>query len=170
MSVWLIPIVLLAVAWSLYRLRKRQLADLAQYEIHVEIFYDAAKPLVEDDETPELVLELLKFMNEKVSDPSAARELYQIIARGRLSPVTIEVSPEGKKLQAFFKKRPELEPPFLRVIGHGLLAMTYRSMILGSKLRLWLSAIDTPKRQEEVAYTYRDLDRHDGQGMAPAAA
>lgn len=147
----IILIAAICFAYGLYLLRQSDLVRLRHYEEHAKAFHAAARPLIQDDETPEAVLDILDALNSKVSDKWAAFSFLMFLTSGPPSP---ETKPRIATIRAFFKTRPELEAQYVKALVSALLAMSYLGRISGKKLRLWLTTIETPEKQEEIGVNF----------------
>lgn len=147
----LFAVAALALLYGLYLLRRYDLAQLEEFEFYAKEFHEAAKPLIEDDETPEEVLHQLSKMNRILSSRTAARNFMWLIASRRH-----HVGGHGPsaEVREFFRRRPELEAKFVEAMTATILAMSYRSRFWGYKLRLWFSAIETNEKKEEIGATF----------------
>jgi uncharacterized protein YjhX (UPF0386 family) len=163
-----ILLVVVAVAIMAYvRLSRYRLRVLRDWENSVLAFHEAVEPLIKDSETPDEVLQVLQFLNQKVTDKSAAGHLYHFISRGRFSAFSRRNGKSDQvvaKIRAFFARRPELEKTFHAAVGSAMLAMTFINSCYGQRVRVWLAGIETAKGQEEVITTYQCLDRDGPKG------
>lgn len=163
--------VLLATAafYGLSRLRRDQLADLELHEKFAKDFYALARPLMESDDTPDDVLDLLEFANQRITDPDAPREFYEFARRGRLAG---DGNLDRKRaIRAFFSQRPDLEAHYGSALWAALLAMSFNSLRYGPRIRLLLTAIDSSDGREQVAELYKETteEEHGGEPLPQAA-
>lgn len=162
LAIILAPLALVASRYCSARIR-----DLRSRAAAAKAFYDSCKPLISDDETPDEVLDSLAFINARITDRAAPSNFVHLLKTGRLAASAVHKSDADQrfaKIQTFFARRPELEEPYDRAITEGLLAMSFNSVCHGGAIRMWLSGIDTPARQEQVVTIYRnsDIDKQHG--------
>ncbi len=143
--IWLIVIAvclaLIIGARLVYLDRKR----LDKYQYRVRRFYDRIKPVVDDDETPDEVLETIKFLSDQIDDPNSARLLHHVLT---LEPRTQWKDERSGSQMAFFERRPELFRPFAEAVSSGLLAITYLDRWRGSRARARMMII---RRHKDLA-------------------
>jgi hypothetical protein len=136
---------LAAIAVAL-KLRTRRMLN---FEREAGRFFAAIDPLLEDDETPESVVLALGVINAHLFSGSLARHILfaMVRKRGPARPANAD------EVAAFFKRRPELQDPFLRAICFGLGAISYRSRFLGVLLRRMVlyDVRRNPQRATETA-------------------
>jgi hypothetical protein len=127
-----LAVVLLVAAYVPKRVLKRRGAMLQQHSRFRDDFYRYAQPLLEDDDTPVVVLKILRFMNLQLSRKSSARSfLASILRRRTISNYTSDDFREMDVINEFIRKRPELAKSFNRACASGLLAISYRSVVFG---------------------------------------
>lgn len=151
-------LIVLAAIWVYYFICKRDLVRLREYERATDTFFAAARPLLQDDETPMSVIDMIDTLNRHIDDPRAARHI--LIAARRTSRL-IESDDErliDKEIADFTKRRQELGKQLARAIKAGFLAMSYRSRFWGPQLRLWMSSVETLRREVEVATIFHEQD------------
>src|SRR5690606_29568140 len=104
----------LIVGWVAHGNARR----ISRYRSCALQFYGRVAPVVEDDETPDEILDMIAFINARIADPSASRELRRAL-RDRKSRTAPRAGAE------FFKRRQELVVPFSEACAAALLALTY---------------------------------------------
>jgi hypothetical protein len=136
----LLTLAIAATIWAYVRFAQADLQRLEGYEHYSGQFFMATKPLLEDDETPEIVLRLvLAFSRDIVDSKAAGRFLSQLYE----SSSDADIPPE---MAAFFTKRPELSKAFASAAVSAFLAMTFASRSNGAKVRhFWRADTDNPK-------------------------
>jgi hypothetical protein len=136
---------------------KRQLVDMERYERLANRFFDKADALVSDDETPDEVLALLDSASKSIRDKSVVSILLDIwINEVPSHPRRRFPTPT---MAEFFARRPELERAFLEAMGAAMIAVSYLDYWRGRRLRAIWTAVDTERRQEELATVAYQDDR-----------
>ena len=150
---------LLAVMFFARRAR-RNTHLLHHYERCMNAFVEDAETLMDADETPEVVVELVAFIAAKAADRRAAREfLYVVLRHGR----AIASGPSDQTAQAIAEFRavnPQLARVFTRAMSSGLLAMTYNSGAAGTFLRriVLFDAKQHEDRSQDLATSFREVE------------
>lgn len=105
---------------SLFRMHaQRELARLERYEHWANRFFDKVRPLAEDADTPEPVVDVLRALNALITERSAARWLCQALSRRSHNA---KLSSQG--LEAL-KQRPELLEAYAEALFAGVMAVSY---------------------------------------------
>lgn len=106
-----------------------------------EEFERAAKPLLNDDEVPEIALCMVEVLGQELSKPDLARNILWSGLTGRTQNFSKNPPPEMQKdFAAIDAMRPELQKALSRVCAAALIGSSYRSLIAGAVLRrlmLW---------------------------------
>lgn len=137
---WIISIVgAVVLTWSLWRARR--LLYLRAYGKFAAAFYAAAQPLVDDDETPEAVLETIDWLHVKIRDRDSRAARMIVEALTGPSPDQASGDELRASMKAFFARRKELERPFVNALASGILAITYCNLIFGFLARRMLGVM-----------------------------
>ena len=137
----------LVARWVLARFVVR----LASYERHADAFFSSARPLLRDPETPDSVLEMLSFMAREIGRRRAAIAFLGSILRLHRNGLEYRKQGEDDDIErVFFERRPELDLAYGRACAAGMLAVTYRSALVGAFVRrLVLFDIESDNRRAE---------------------
>ena len=128
----------IAVISSFYWLRffvRIRSSQLDGYETWSQTFYAKVQPLIDDKETPKEVLDVIDFVNARLSDKLSARRALFALLRGRGENVSNEAKAASNVVKAFRFERPELASSFHHACAAGLLAISFKSFFFGSLLR-----------------------------------
>jgi hypothetical protein len=162
-----VGLVVLAAAWVV-RLDTNRLGC---YDQHASRFYDRIQPLVDDDQTPDELLNLVEFMNLRITDTRAANDLMRLLLLINGGHKSAEATKVAEVFSAFFNARPELKQPFGEAMANGLLAITYRDRYFGWYTRRMMAII---RRHENVApivvEDFRERSGKDNSCPVPQAA
>lgn len=156
-------------AGSRYAARREQ--HLRHYRDWSQVFFDATRPLVQDDRTPVEVLRIIAFLNRELVSETAARQAlraFMFFPDDRESRATSELHQE---LVAFQKLRPDLAAAFDRACHSGMRAISYRSFLAGGILRRFYLFDDqiAQERPRQLAERFR-VRNPDDAGHCPMAA
>lgn len=119
-----------------------------EYRVASRGFFASAKPLVNDDETPDDVLALIDGLNSTIYDRRSSRFLLIYLTNCRWKD---DVGIHHKTMAEFFHKRPELEKPFKDMIIQWFRAVTALSPIIGRAVRLAMNEINLEKAASKIS-------------------
>ena len=166
-----INLLLLSGAFYLFaELHRLRLERLTLYERLAKEFYGRIRTVLEHDDAPDHVLELIEFASNKMGDSRAPKQFYRLAREGLLANVGASSNARESLLavRRFLATHQELETDFVTALGVAMLAMTYNDTYYGPRIRLLLTAIDSPRGQEEVAALYHSSKAPGVVGTAPA--
>ena len=151
------------LVWHRWSLKAIDL--LQMFEYHSNLFFQAADPLIDDDQTPDTGLRILRLISDDMGRGNSARRLlFTLISRPKNKASVDRMRAE---MNVFFDRRPELEESFRSACENGLLAMTYRDFFWGGVVRRFLMADAGPAPELPRTYVYRfegsrsdDCDNH----------
>tara|TARA_R110002020_G_scaffold87061_27_gene215159 strand:- start:4159 stop:4692 length:534 start_codon:yes stop_codon:yes gene_type:complete len=106
-----------------------------QYGEAVRQFYDAAKPLISDEETPDSLRDTIKAMSDTIDDNLTVIALYKIVAK-RSIQFNRSMPEHVKESHEFFARRPELESQFDLSVLSWFTAITALRPLYGSFVRV----------------------------------
>jgi len=117
-----------------------------------EEFFQCANKLVEDEETPELVVSYLETMARIINQPQFSRRILGYSLTGRLRDTTNEPTARSKEFMfAVNGMREELQGFVARASVACLLSVTYKSLFFGGIVRrLILFSIEKDQKQAEI--------------------
>jgi hypothetical protein len=116
-------------------------ARVKEYGKDTADFFEAVNPLISDDDTPTEILEILDSLNDGIMDRKSARSLLdQIIKYRGWKDKFTPPSEKMKIIEEFFRRRPELEKPFYKMLMHWFMAVTAFSPLTGWVVRFALPA------------------------------
>jgi hypothetical protein len=124
-----------AACWAYFRFAEADLQRLADYELWSSEFFENARPLVNDQDTPDEVLDLLQFANNLLTNKRASRRLLKAILDVDDTLGTPSETEFTAPLDAFFERRPELGRAFVRAMTSGLFALTFVCGRDGARVR-----------------------------------
>lgn len=126
-----IGLVSLRLVMNYLRFRKSMTIE---YGKAVTAFFDAAKPLMSDEDVPSEVRQMINFLSDAIDDRRAARFMFRLISRpnglSKPMPETVKIARE------FFASRPELEEKFDALFASWFVAITALNPIFGPALRV----------------------------------
>ena len=135
-------------------------------------FFNAAKPLISDDETPDEIIQVIKMLNFTIHDKNVASYLIAYPLHPKMSTKTqrfIKVSEE------FFCDRRELEESYQKMFMSWFIAVTALSPIKGMAARYALANKDihsaaarASRRVQKRQNGNDDLQFGNGDGVAHA--
>jgi hypothetical protein len=157
-----------AGAWFYVSYLRMRLMDLRNFESFSQQFHASAQPLLDDNDTPDEVLDILLFSSRCMSGAAHAKSLYRFLREGARPAMSAESRRRIQVKNDFLARRPELMPPFNTAIFSWFMAMSFTSRFYGPMLRLWLSAIDTSERQEAIAVEFEQVEGVDGCALQAA--
>lgn len=166
----LLPGLVLGIAFVCSLYSRWSLNRLHRYHVHARYFFEAAKPLLQDDDTPDEILKFLAFLNRRVVDQGGARALYRLLSSGQLDNLYANVPQEAHRMREFLAARPELEKPFVIAMVHALAAMTFLSPFYGPKVRRLMSMVRSKEDRENMAVAYETLSYDRDSRSGPLAA
>lgn len=145
-------IVLIAALPYFCRLVRDLREDGELYEKHAEEFFRSVEPLYEDSETPLEVLKMLTAVGWCITNSAGPSLLYHVFSNPRK---LLEITDDDRRIRAtiaeFLARRTELEKPYREALWNGPLAVSYRSLYYGSRIRAHLVAIETMERKQDIA-------------------
>ena len=118
---------------------KAQLFRLARYEEWSDRFYSAAKPLIQNPETPDQIIGLIGNLNDLITERVAPLAMYRVFLGHITQQPDREEKKSDPKLKAFFGKHPKLASNVEGVAHAGLLAASYTSIMGGVHARAVLA-------------------------------
>lgn len=148
---WMIALfgsaVLLVLPWIL----RRETQRLRSAELYRDKFRRSAQPLLEDSDTPLLVVHVIGMMHGYLDSPSFVRAIFWDALTGRLGTVTRETSSGSMKQVETL--RPELKKAFAELAVNFLIANSFSNPFLGPLLRrvMLVFAKDSEKSTSRVA-------------------
>ena len=123
----------LALIGWLAHLRLRQLEQLSV--LHDDFFH-AASILVEDDRTPDIIVEFVDRLSVMMWRRRTAWYLLLFLARGKMTRLKPARHARAKALDDAFWSMPEpLQRQFVIAAASSMLAASYRDMFIGTLLR-----------------------------------
>ena len=166
-----LSVLALSFIWGTAAFWRIQAKSLETYEKYMGEFYASIQPLLKEDDIPSVGLELIRFLNARIGDPYVARGLLFAIKSGQIGA---EPSPGARRrmeaLDAFSGHKPELKSSLERALMNWLYAVSFLDWFWGPFLRLWLAAVDTPRRQEAIAVEYNEITEHPHTALPKAVA
>lgn len=127
---------------SLFRMRAlREITRLERYEHWANRFFDKVRPLAEDADTPESIIDVLRALNTLITERTAARGLCRALSR--------RSHHDAQSSQAIedLKQRPELLEAYAEALYAGLMAISYADRKWGVFARALLAdAIEGKQR------------------------
>ena len=112
------------ISFGLFYVRFRA-HSAAAYAEAASAFYDAAKPLATDEETPEEILSLIFGLNKTITNNSCAWHILRYLNQDRWWKDKLSGASELSKVAAeFLHRRPELEGPYREMMVNWFLAIT----------------------------------------------
>jgi hypothetical protein len=150
----------LLAAMFFARRAKRNTHLLHHYERCMGSLIDDAETLVNADETPPLVVDVVEFITMKASERSAAREFLQVLVRHRKELASGPTGPTSRMIAEFKAKNPQLGRVFSRAMANGLMAMTYNGGPIGTFVRhlVLFDAKQHEDRSQDLATSFRDVE------------
>lgn len=131
--------VAVAALVSLYRSRAQsELERLNRYEYWADTFFDKSKPLISDADTPSGVLEIIAGLNSLITEPSAPKSLYRVLAHRSYRNSNRQTIVDSEAFECL-KRRPELMDSFVEALFAGLMASSYQSRFWGVAARALLA-------------------------------
>ena len=172
-----ILVLVIAVSIAIFYLwSKRRTQHLIAYEQAADRFYKSIKPLMEDADTPDELLDMIGFLNGQIVERSGARGvIYALLCSSSKVRQAEGVKAIRKSLGEFFEKRPELEKPFVEATAYALVAVILNgSGVAGIVARLFLIRIILSARSAapefaENVYVHSGHKSNLGNGLAAAA-
>lgn len=170
------PAAAIFVSAAIYRAYlNAQLFRLARYEEWADRFYAAAKPVIQNQDTPTQIVSLLEQLNDLITDrlsPTALVRVYtKILTR---ASKTEEDKKSDDQLIGYFEKHPQMASNVAAATRAGLLAASYASILNGIQARaliadLWTD-LDTKKfavRAPSDVRAVTESAHHHGAGRVP---
>jgi hypothetical protein len=135
--------------WVVYRTHK-----LGRMIHHRDEFFNAAQALLSNEDTPEPIVEQLKFMANYIDRPIFGRVLLLLALRGELRKTVSKPSPKSRLLvKAVHQMTPAMMEQFVEATVNGLFAATLSNALVGGVLRriilYWLTP-DTGAAAEKI--------------------
>jgi hypothetical protein len=147
----------------------KQLRHIQKYEKCMDEFIENVQPLLEDEETPEQLVDMIIFMRTKVVDSWAAADfLRHLLSKDRY---ILRKAGLGEEIDSFLNRRPELASALKRAASAALLAMSYRGHVVGGFLRslVLFDAREHDGRAADLAAHYKEVDRSHQKSVTAAA-
>lgn len=141
-----ILVLLSVVCWSYFL--KRRVSHAESRDIFIDHFYKCSTTLIEENDVPDDVCEILCVLSENLNNRRIIREIFFDIVLGRAKSESLV---EGKRKfdNAVLTMREPLQKIFYEAIGSALMAMTLNSAIIGTIMRrmvlLGMSVTDRTK-------------------------
>jgi hypothetical protein len=124
------------LATMLFARRARRNAHLLHhYDRCMSSFIEDAETLVNADETPSGVVDVVEFIAMKAAERSAAREFLRILVRHRRELASGPTDQTTRMIAEFKAKNPQLGRVFSHAMANGLMAMTYNGGPVGTFVR-----------------------------------
>ncbi len=141
------------------------------FDKHGSIFFQSAKPLFEDKETPVELLQVLTALGFCITDRAGARVVAGVFSNPKLFlEMSVDEMHRRKITAEFFSKRRELEEPYYRAVWNAPLAASYKSRRYGPTIRSYMVGIETRERKQDVAVVIGSAATHDYQTYPVMAA
>src|SRR5262245_47616653 len=99
------------------RSARRNTHLLRQYEECMTTFIESAETLVNADETPEGVVDVIDFVSAKATNRAASREFLQVLVRHRRELASGPRGETSQMIADFRSKNPELGRVFSRAMA-----------------------------------------------------
>ena len=157
-----IAVFALLAAMFFARRAKRNTDLLHHYERCMNSLIEDAETLINADETPAGIVDVVEFIVTKASERSAAREFLQALLRHRRELASGPTRKTSQMLIDFRKKNPQLGGVFSRAMTSGLMAMTYNGGLIGTFVRhlVLFDAKQHNDRSQDLATSFRDVECH----------
>lgn len=144
-----------------------RLSAAREYKKCSDVFFDAAKKLVADEDTPSELLEIIYFMNDTISDKKIARRLVSYPMHLKWSN---ELAGYNKSKIEFLEKRPELKNIYDDMICSWFLAATALSPIFGTAARYSITKNSVGPAVASVSKHSSGLRNKNGNGNSSGQA
>lgn len=105
-----------------------------EYGEAVKEFFDAAKPLMSDEDVPSEVRQMIKLLSDAIDDKRAARIMFRVI--GQPNDLSKPMPETAKVAHEFFATRPELEEKFDTLFASWFVAITALDPVFGPAIRV----------------------------------
>lgn len=155
---WVLSIILLLAlaisfaAPAIFVLRRRQLENSMAFSAE---FFNLAEKLLEDSDTPDLVISYLETMARIIDDPRFSRMVLVAALTGRLRDATNRPSARAEEIMnAIHSMRKELKDLFARASAACMLSATFKSPLTGVIVRrMTLFSIERDQEQAEIVFS-----------------
>jgi hypothetical protein len=150
----------LLAAMFFARRANRNLHLLHHYERCMNSFVEDAETLVNADDTPAGLIDVVEFIATKAADRSAAREFLHVLLRHRKELASGPGGPTTQMITEFKTKNPQLGRVFSRAMASGLMAMTYNGGPIGTFVRTMVlfDAKHHEERSQDLATSFREVE------------
>lgn len=134
-----------------------------EYQDATNEFFDAARPLISDDDTPSEIIDMIAGLSATIQNRSMASRLASFPLHVKYSDRSLRTF---KVAEEFFSSRPELEESFYKMFYSWFAAVTALSPLAGFAARYSLTNKDS--MQAAAAKTSKKVsNRHPNDGGQP---
>lgn len=113
--------------------------QVLQFEKYANAFYQKIGPIIKDDETPTIIIDVLSALNDIVTDKTVARNIILSLLLRVKRDFNIEAQKdEPSEIDDFLRQRPELGRACAAALVSAAVAVTYRGPIAGWFLRTFV--------------------------------
>ena len=139
---------------------KRNTHLLQHYERCMSSFIEDSATLMDADETPAVIVEIVDFIAAKAADRRGSREFLHVVLRYRSAVAPYSKSETAQTIAEFKSRNPQLGRVFSRAMASGLLAMTYNGGAVGTFLRriVLFDAKQHEDRSQDLATSFREVE------------
>jgi len=136
---------------------RRQL--LQQYEKSMNSFMEDASVLIDADETPGSIVDIIEFVSAKATEQKASRQFFLTLLSKRTELSVRPSGPVFQEISEFAEVNPELGHLFSRAATSGLMAMTYNGWFFGTIIRhlVLFDAVYHEDRTRDLATSFRQI-------------